>query len=425
MVAKINSGTSLYGAIIYNQNKVKEEKAHIIFGNRIISNWTDNPENVLQQILLSFENYLLNNRRTEKPIVHISLNPSLEDHLSDEQFASIAQDYMEKMGFGDQPYIVYKHEDIKRKHIHIISVRIDENGKKISDSYEHRRSMDVCRELEVKYGLKQITNKKQEQEHDNPYLKKVDFQKGDIKNQISNTLKTVFGSYKYQSFGEYTALLSCFNVGVKLVNGVYKGTPYHGMIYYATDDKGNLTNKPIKSSLFGKTFGYDNLGKKIKRNTDEFKKGKFSPLIKGIVAKAIKNSDSQESFVENLKSAGIDVVFRTNETGRIYGVTFIDHSNQHVYNGSRLGKEFSANIFNRLFHKKLPVDIPSFEHEPYSSSNSQKNDFSDSSSKDQSSTIEQAFGIFNIEPTGRDYEEEEFARQMQKRKKKKQKRSIQ
>ncbi|WP_244436760.1 relaxase/mobilization nuclease domain-containing protein [Bacteroides reticulotermitis] len=67
----------------------------------------------------SFEPYLAANRRTEKPVIHVSLNPHPDDVLTDEQLAAIGQEYMEKMGYGNQPYIIYRHEDIGRPHIHI------------------------------------------------------------------------------------------------------------------------------------------------------------------------------------------------------------------------------------------------------------------------------------------------------------------
>ena len=54
-------------------------------------------------------------------------------------------------------------------------------------------------------------------------------------------------------------------------------------------------------------------------------------------------------FERELMRQGIGVVFRTNDAGRIYGATFINHADKTVFNGSRLGKEFSANVFNDLF----------------------------------------------------------------------------
>ena len=62
----------------------------------------------------------------------------------------------------------------------------------------------------------------------------------------------------------------------------------------------------------------------------------------------MRNAKSEQEFRELLKQEHIDVVFRRNDTGRIYGVTFIDHERREAFNGSRMGKEFSANVFNGL-----------------------------------------------------------------------------
>ena len=129
MVAKINRGVSLYGAIVYNQQKVDDATARIIYENRMITDVTGNPEQVMRQTIWAFENYLLANKNTEKPVLHISLNPSLDDRLTDSQFADLAKEYMQKMGYGDQPYIVYVHEDISRRHPYRIHLRERERGK--------------------------------------------------------------------------------------------------------------------------------------------------------------------------------------------------------------------------------------------------------------------------------------------------------
>lgn len=153
----------------------------------MIADVTGNPEQVMRQTMWAFENYLLANRNTEKPILHISLNPSLDDRLTDGQFAELAKEYMQKMGYGDQPYIVYIHEDIDRRHIHIVSTCVNEKGEKIDDAYEWNRSMKACRELERKFGLKQIEDKRKELLE--PYLKKADYRNGDVKEQVSNIVK--------------------------------------------------------------------------------------------------------------------------------------------------------------------------------------------------------------------------------------------
>ena len=149
MVAKITSGMSVYGALYYNQEKVEKGKAQTLGWNRIM----ERPDGTagIPECMRSFEPYLAMNRRTEKPVIHLSLNPHPDDRLSDEQLETIGREYMEKLGYGDQPYIIFRHEDNARPHIHIVSLRVDEQGRKIRDYKEWERSMKICRELEQKY----------------------------------------------------------------------------------------------------------------------------------------------------------------------------------------------------------------------------------------------------------------------------------
>lgn len=139
MVAKITSGVSVYGALYYNQEKVDKGKARTLAWNRIM----ERPDGTtgIPECMRSFEAYLAANRRTEKPVIHLSLNPHPDDRLSDGQLEAIGREYMEKLGYGDQPYIIFRHEDNARPHIHIVSLRIDEQGRKIRDYKEWERSM--------------------------------------------------------------------------------------------------------------------------------------------------------------------------------------------------------------------------------------------------------------------------------------------
>ena len=414
MVAKINRGVSLYGAVIYNQRKVDEATARIIAGNRMITDLTGNPHNVMQQTLWAFESYLAANRNTEKPVLHISLNPSVDDRLTDGQFAELAREYMQKMGYGDQPYIVYLHEDIDRRHVHIVSTCVKENGEKISDAYEWNRSMKACRELENRFGLKPVADKRNELLE--PYLKKADYRDGDVKRQVGNILKSVFTAYRFQTFGEFSAMLSCFNIEAKQVRGEFEGSPYNGIVYTLTDDAGRPVCTPIKSSLIGKRFGYEGIEKRIAVNVRDFRNRKWQPKIHDAVTLAMHGCrGNREDFIRLLGEKGIDVVFRENEEGRIYGVTFIDHRNREVYNGSRLGKEFSANNFEKLFNSQGDIpwaDMPQGFSESHSLS-----------SADLESGLEQAFGIFSFDAPANDPQEEMLAKQYQKNKKKKKRRS--
>lgn len=103
--------------------------------------------------------------------------------------------------------------------------------------------------------------------------------------------------------------------------------------------------------------------------------------------------------------------------GRIYGVTFIDHDRREVFNGSRMGKEFSANVFNDYF--KWLENIPEKERGGHSATELRQHHRHESSS-----TLELAAGILSMETNPRDYEEEAFARRMKKKKKTGRKRGI-
>lgn len=406
MVAKINRGNNIYGAVAYNQNKVNEGTARIIYGNRMINDLSGDASNVMQKTLLSFEDYLLANKNTEKPILHISLNPTITDSLSEEQFSELAKDYMERMGYGDQPYNVYLHNDIDRPHIHIVTTCVDENGNKINDSYEWRRSMKACRELETKYNLKQVTDTRKELSE--IFLKKADYKAGDLKHQVSNILKSVFNSYRFQTFGEYSAMLSCFNIELKQVKGEHDGVPFVGIVYSVTDDNGNAVSNPIKSSLIGKKFGNEGISKRINYNVKEYKEGKWQPKIKNTIAFAMKDSrHDSDLFCKMLHGKGIDVLMRKNKQGRIYGVTFIDHNAREVYNGSRLSKEYSANNLNDYFSHGKEQEKDNSESQEYKLSDNEYD-----------TSVSQALGIFGFEQHGVDYKEEAFAKKLRKKKKK-------
>lgn len=403
MVAKINIGSSLFGALSYNQEKIDNKEGKILFSNRIIQD-TDGLYTMFLNIK-SFEPYLEVNKRTEKPILHLSLNPHPDDKLSDSQLSEIAQEYMEKMGYGNQPYLVYKHEDIDRRHLHIVSVRVDENGKKLNDSFEKRRSDEVRKELEKKYNL--IPAEKQKQSNISG-LKPVNIKEGDVKKQVSNIAKSLMRDYRFQSINEYRALLNIYNVTVEEVKGEARGKAYHGLVYSALNKKGEKISNPFKASLIGRDVGYNTLQKKIDSSKILLKGKKSYNRTKAIVSALLKEKPTRKQFEKELVKNGMSVVFRENEDKRIYGVTFIDHQEKTVFNGSRMGKEFSANVFYKLFsgddlHKK----------------DDWRQDFESESMQDQHNSV----GLFSIEQHGDNYEEIAFSNRM-KRKRKKPKKQV-
>src|SRR5690606_15987708 len=185
MIAKIGKSANLYGALAYNNLKVKHEKGKILLVNKMIE--TVNGQYSVNQLVRSFEPYLIANRNTKKHTVHISLNPDPKDNVTDDKFRQLAVEYMKAMGYSEQPFVVFKHTDIDRTHIHIVSVCIDEKGRKISDKFEKMRSMNVCRELERKHDLIPATNKERNQK--DKILRPVNYRVGDVKSQVASVIR--------------------------------------------------------------------------------------------------------------------------------------------------------------------------------------------------------------------------------------------
>lgn len=303
----------------------------------------------------AFEPYIALNSHVRKPVIHISLNPSPKDILSEKQMTVLAQEFMEKFGYGNQPYIVWLHEDIKRKHMHIVSVRINEQGEKIDHNREAIRAQNICREMEVKYGLHPTLGEHGERELVS--LQKVDYPKGDVKMQVKHTARTLLECYNFHSLAEYNTLLNLYNVTAYEVRGSVDGKEYHGIMYGALDDDGQQVGTPFKSSKFGKVFGYETLQKKFAASVEKVKRDNLAERTRKEVVKAMQGISTKEEFARRLKEADIEVVYRINPEGRLYGITFIDHTCRTVFNGSRLGKAFSANVFNELFNN------PNADHE--------------------------------------------------------------
>lgn len=410
MVAKISRGASLYGALAYNYDKVEKGVAEILAGNRMISDRLGQPSADIRLALLSFDDHLSANRNTKKPVLHVVISPAPEDRLTDGQLEELAARYMEMMGYGEQPYIVFKHGDSHNTHIHIVSVCVDGEGRKISDRYEHRRSMAACRELERTFGLRNGAEL-----YDSPKaeLKKVNVSEGDVRHQVANTLKAVLESYRFRSFGEYSAVLSTLNVEARQVKGEYKGRSYVGVVYTATDDTGKPVGATYKSSRFGKRFSDGGLNKLMQRHTADFKAGKWQPAIKKQVEEAMRSAHSRGEFTAMLAAQGVGVVFRENEDGRIYGVTFIDCGRREAFNGSRLGREYSANVFDRLF--KSWENAESYNDDRQSFAEHQHWQYGKNESYN---VIEQAASALSLETNpATDYEEEMFRRRMNRKKK--------
>lgn len=349
MVAKISHGSNLYGALSYNQEKVDEGLGKVLATHLVIEP-TDGVFNTTA-CMQDFERFMPSHITTKKPVIHVSLNPHPDDKLTDEQLAEIGQKYMARLGYGSQPYMIFKHEDIDRQHIHIVSTRVRPDGSLVPDNFEKDRSNKIRRELEQEYNLIPAKDQKQVEAWQ---LTPVDMAQGNLKKQVANVIKPLSEMYRFQTLGEYRALLSLYNVGVEEIKGENQDKPYRGLVYSALDGEGNRVGKPLKSSLFGKVLGIEALEKQFGTSKEAIKTDGVTARTRTVVAAALATTRTESEFQAVLQKKGIDPILRRNNEGRIVGATFIDHNERAVLNGSRLGKEFSANVLNERFADNSP-----------------------------------------------------------------------
>ena len=424
MVAKITIGSSLFGAIRYNAEKVNQGKGQLLDTNKVFNNG-DGKVNVAQ-VLKDFEERMPKQMRTEKPVIHISLNPHPDDKLTDGELTQMAHEYMQRMGYSDQPYIIVKHEDIDRQHLHIVSVRVDEQGKRINCDFTKRRSLAILRDFEQRYNLHK--GNRQEENRQMNAIPPVNPSEGDIKKQVGNTVKAVFHDYQFQTIGELLALLSLYNLTVEEVRGNARGEDYNGLIYSVIDANGNKVGNPFKSSLFVKSVGYEALQKKAAFSKKNIKDKNLTEPTKKALEYAFKRTYDKDEFVRMLKEKGVDCVFRYTDEGRIYGATLIDHRTHCVLNGSRIGKDYSANALEQHFNTPSEEQVPFKEKEeqPNTGSTSAEGQQQSASLNEQEhyeskggfASFLDALDILNTDNPVTDAEEAAFRRRLQRKKKK-------
>ena len=343
MIAKISATENLGGALGYNFKKVQHNEASVLCVNELREGFDGTYR--IDKVLRDMQALIPEKCRTKKTVFHCSLNPHPDEKLSDEQLTQIVKEYMEALGYGKQPYIVFKHNDITREHIHIVSLRVDSRGRKINDKFEKRRSKKITDALERKYGLIPSSKVRGNIETETP---KVNIDRGNIKEQVASILRMVLKHYCFCSLGELNAILSAYNLAVEEVKTEFRGKKYDGLVYVPTDDKSNKVSTPIHASDIGRGVGYTAVQNRIQKSKQNVKP--LIPTVRNKVLQAMRTSPQTEKDLRSrLEEQGLRVVIRKNDNGRIYGITFIDDEQGVALNGSRLGKGYAANVFNGYF----------------------------------------------------------------------------
>ena len=315
MIAKISPPSKdLMKTLTYNFRKVDRDQADILLSGQLSADGRLTAERVFREMTA----YIPSGTRTKNIVFHASINPRPDEPLSDDRLRTIACEYLRRLGYGDQPFIVFKHRDIAREHIHLVSTRVRHDGSKIRDTMEHVRSTRIMRSLEAKFGL--LPSRKKEGVSAQPSV--VEINAGDIKRQVAAAVEHVLGRYAFQSAGEMNLLLTRFRVTAEEVKTERKGRSFDGIVYAALRCHFEQSKSVVRER---------------------------SGAIRRAIADVMQTSPDRAEFIDRMRGHGIETVTRINAAGRLYGITFIDDANGIAVNGSRLGKGFAANVFNAYF----------------------------------------------------------------------------
>ncbi len=308
MIAKISSGKNFYGAANYNQLKVDKGEATILYSQSLRKT---TPKQIQETFRIS------NRAKIKSPVFHVSLSYAALDKgkLDNEKMLKITQEYVEKMGYGKQPYIVYRHNDTAHPHVHILTSRIDiSTQSKLPHSFEQRKSKKITDQLEVKYDLT-ISDKR--------VLTKREMV-GDLQTAMQNgkpeNLK--FLNKELANMGSPTRARSTGK----------------GIVYYKVDNEaGKRKTKSVKSSLF-KDVGLDKKG--LEKDFGKNRKDRL--YVKGSVEKVLAKSPKINAltFASKLREKGIDTEFKYGKDS-VIGVKY--NYQDHSYKGSSLDRSLSFN----------------------------------------------------------------------------------
>lgn len=349
MVTKIITGKSIRSILLYNENKVKQHKAGLILSNKFgVEIEKLNMASKLKRFeLLTF---LKPNVRTNA--LHIMLNFDGSDSLNIDKLQRIAIDYMERIGFGDQPYLVYQHHDTAHPHLHVVTTNINAGGRRMDMHGIGRTLSEKARKaLEISYDLVRAEGRQKSEILETPAIDiaKAVYGKAATKRTVTNVVWAVIRDYKYASFAEFNAVLGQFGVLADRGKEETAMFAHRGLVYSLIDVEAKRVGIPFKASELSGRPLLDIVERKFERSK-EIKKTYRESVVQRIASVLARYSSlSKATFDKELSAKKIGVVYRVNAEGRCYGVTFVDHRTKCVFNGSDLGKAYSAKNLMETF----------------------------------------------------------------------------
>jgi len=386
MVAVIKPGRSLRNALHYNENKLKQEKAVLIHS----ANYGKDTEMLgFTDKMRRLEKLAALNQDTKVNSVHISLNFHPSEKIPVEKLREIADAYMEKIGFGEQPYLVYQHHDAGHPHVHVVTTNIRKDGTRIKlHNIGRNQSEKARKEIEKEFRLLKAQREQLKQAYvlKPVNIQKVQYGKSETKQAITNVLDAILPTYKYASLPELNGVLKPYNV--RADRGGENSRTYlrGGLVYRVLDEKGQPIGAPIKASQLYNKPTLKMLEVRYEENAvaKQVHKQRVKDAIDLTLAR--RPGMPLPELIQALEKEKIQVILRQNANGIIYGMTYVDHQTKCVFNGSDLGKPYSANQMQERCNPKQVLRHPPRREAP---------------NQEQVSVMEQPRHTLTIDPNDR------------------------
>ena len=261
MVIRILTGKDVAGAVRYNEKKVGEGQAHCIE----IVNY---PDNELAEKHAVFRLQLLEQQARLNPgikrtSVHLAIAFHPTEIMPDNQLQQIGREVMNEAGYGKQPYLMYRHNDTQHPHIHIVTVAIDPDGRKINDQFIKNRLNTTRQDIEKRYGLVRA-----ERIGQFGLAEPGDRQQNSQQHTVGKLLKQTLDDYTFGSVESLRQFLSLKNIRVNVAAGRSKS----GLTFQMMQGE-EAIKRPIKSSSFEFKPTYSRLEKRFAAQREEHKRG--------------------------------------------------------------------------------------------------------------------------------------------------------
>jgi len=218
---------------------------------------------------------------------HITLNLPYDDRLENSVFYEVAKDYMAQMGYGEQPYVVVRHNDTRHEHVHIVSTNVNASGTLINTSHPYRRNVATQRYLEKRYGLSPSPPTKRRQQRELPVHRSPELQFSMDDGQgtrfyLQDTLNSILQKYKVRSFGELAKLAEPYHIEIRQTKSE---SGRIGVAYGLNNRKGYRT-RFINGSAVHRRLS----GPKLQKVFDAHSRSKLLPMHRKRLLKQIETT---------------------------------------------------------------------------------------------------------------------------------------